>query len=80
MFLWPDCVPIWGHWQAVQTQWRVGMNGATGLDYAGVMAYLAVVEPDAAARAEAFECIRAAEVATLNARAEKSQFKKSPKA
>lgn len=27
-------------WLGVQTQWRVGMGGATGLDYAGVEAYL----------------------------------------
>ncbi|MDP4300341.1 DUF1799 domain-containing protein [Leptothrix discophora] len=34
--LWPDNVRAWGIWCAVQTQWRVGMAGATGLDYAGV--------------------------------------------
>jgi hypothetical protein len=40
-FLWPCNVPTWLHWQEVQTQWRVGgMGGATGLDYAGVRAYL----------------------------------------
>jgi hypothetical protein len=38
---------LWGEnrealhtWLGVQTQWRVGMGGPTGLDYAGVEAYL----------------------------------------
>lgn len=30
----------WCLWLEVQTQWRVGMGGATGLDYAGVSALL----------------------------------------
>lgn len=36
--LWPEHVPVLELWSAVQTQWRVGMAGATGLDYAGVRA------------------------------------------
>jgi hypothetical protein len=39
-YLWPDNVQAWFCWQGVQTQWRVGMGGPTGLDYAGVRAYL----------------------------------------
>lgn len=40
-YLWPCNVGTWQHWTAVQTQWRVGgMGSATGLDYAGVRAYL----------------------------------------
>lgn len=66
LFLWPDCVSIWNHWNAVQTQWRTGMNGATGLDYAAVLAYLAFAEPARAARREAFDCIRAMEQACLS--------------
>ena len=43
--LWPSNVPAWCAWLAVQTQWRhaaVGMAGSlrTGLDYAGVCAWL----------------------------------------
>lgn len=37
-YLWPEHVPALQLWSAVQTQWRVGMAGATGLDYAGVRA------------------------------------------
>jgi hypothetical protein len=66
VYLWPDCVPIWNHWQEVQTQWRAGMAGATGLDYAGVTAYLGAAEPDEEARREAFEAIRKAERAVLS--------------
>lgn len=40
-YLWPDNVAAWQAWISVQTQWRVGgMGGATGLDYAGVRAWL----------------------------------------
>lgn len=39
--LWPDNVPAWLAWQAVQTQWRWSAAGTrTGLDYAGVVAWL----------------------------------------
>lgn len=65
VYLWPETVPIWNHWQEVQTQWRAGMAGASGLDYAGVMAYLGAVEPDGEKRLEAFEAIREAERAAL---------------
>jgi hypothetical protein len=40
LYLWPDNVTAWRCWQELQTQWRVGVAGATGLDYAGVAAYL----------------------------------------
>lgn len=49
------------------------MNGATGLDYAGVTAYLVAVEPDEGARREAFECLRAAERAVLEEWAERAR-------
>jgi hypothetical protein len=40
VYLWPELVPLWQLWGRVQTQWRTGMAGATGLDYAGVRAAL----------------------------------------
>ena len=64
-YLWPDCVPIWLHWQQLQTQWRTGKAGATGLDYAAVAAYMTEFGLDGEARRECFECIRACERATL---------------
>jgi hypothetical protein len=40
--LWPEHEEVLGLWFAVQTQWRVGMGGATGLDYCGVEALMRV--------------------------------------
>ena len=64
-YLWPECLPLWRHWQAVQTQWRAGMGGATGLDYAGVAAYLSEVGVEGEDRRECFGAIRACEGETL---------------
>lgn len=36
--LWPEHEPVLRIWFAVQTQWRHGMAGPTGLDYQGVQA------------------------------------------
>ena len=71
IYLWPESVDAWEHWRALQTQWRAGMAGATGLDYAGVRAYLdeCGVEPGPERR-ELFECIRACEHACLEVWAE----------
>lgn len=79
--LWPECVPVWLLWQKLQTQWRVGMNGRDGLDYAGVAAYLrdvARIKPRAFV--ETFFCIQAMEVASLNewARQARENKKGSP--
>lgn len=69
VWLWPDCLPAWYAWQAVQTQWRIGgMGGYTGLDYAGVRAWLDECGPDKRkTRREWFACFQACEAATLNA-------------
>ena len=75
-YLWPQCVGIWSHWVAIQTQWRVGgMGGATGLDYAGVRAYLDEVGVVAEERQELFSCIRAAERGSLEGWAEREKNK-----
>lgn len=68
VYLWPDCVDIWHHWRELQTQWRTGVAGVTGLDYLGVRVYLDElgIEPGAGRR-EIFDCIRAAEAACLEA-------------
>lgn len=36
LHLWPENWPVWCLWRDVETQWRTGMAGATGLDYPGV--------------------------------------------
>jgi hypothetical protein len=36
LHLWPENVLAWNLFNAVNTQWIVGVNGATGLNYQGV--------------------------------------------
>lgn len=36
LYLWPENVLSWNLFQAMSTQWMVGMAGATGLSYPGV--------------------------------------------
>jgi hypothetical protein len=60
-------------WIGIQTQWRKdGMGGATGLDYGGVGAYLSErgFKTGSNRRRETFECLQAAERATLEVWAE----------
>ena len=67
VYLWPDNLRAWQCWCGVQTQWRTGgMGGATGLDYAGVRAYLDEQGPQGEERKDIFSGIRAAERGTLD--------------
>lgn len=72
-YLWPDNVPAWNAWQQVQTQWRVGMGGATGLDYAGVLAWLRELDCPPEDRRSIFAGIQACERATLDVWAEQRE-------
>ena len=72
-YLWPDNVRAWSCWQGVQTQWRVGMGGATGLDYAGVRAFLDEQQLAGDERREVFAGIQACERATLDVWAEQRE-------
>jgi hypothetical protein len=69
--LWPENVLAWRCWQALQTQWRVGMAGATGLDYAGVRAWLQDAGLTDAERTDVWPGIQACEHATLEVWAER---------
>lgn len=71
--MWPCNVDAWRHWVDVQTQWRAGMGGRTGLDYAGVRAYLDECGLQGLERLDVWNGIRAAEFATLDAYAEQQQ-------
>lgn len=57
----------------MQTQWRVGMAGATGLDYAGVRALFDEEGLAGDERREVFAGIRAAEAAALEVWAEQRE-------
>lgn len=78
-YLWPDNLPAWQAWQGVQTQWRTGMGGATGLDYAGVHAWLQLHAPRQQRR-ELFEGIQAAERATLEVWSEQREREEQQRA
>lgn len=49
----------------MSTQWRVGMAGATGLDYGALPAVMRLTGISAADRAEVFEGVRTMEDAAL---------------
>lgn len=73
VFLWPENLLAWQCWMAVQTQWRVGMGGPTGLDYAGVRAFLDLAGLRKKDRLEVFAGLAAMERATLEVWAERSR-------
>lgn len=72
-YLWPCNVPTWSAWKSVQTQWRIGANGATGLDYAGVRAELDEAHVAPEQRQDIWLGIKACEAAVLDVWAEKQQ-------
>ena len=79
-YLWPDNLLAWRCWQGVQTQWRVGMGGATGLDYAGVRAFLDEQQLAGDERREVFAGIQACERATLEVWAEQREREQQERA
>lgn len=79
-YLWPCNVAHWRMWQELGTQWRVGMSGATGMDYAGVRAHLEVAHGLRGKRLrKAWEAMRACEEGTLQAWAEERERQEAAK-
>lgn len=76
IYLWPSNVLAWRYWEGVQTQWNVGMAGATGLRYEGVRAYLDECGLQGPERGDVWRGICACESATLAAWAELRDQKK----
>lgn len=75
-----DCVDVWPcNWQAVRlfmalsTQWRVGMGGATGLDYTALAAAMDMLAIKRKKRAALFWQIGLMEAEVLNMWAEKGE-------
>ena len=78
--LWPENVPAWNLWLACQTQWRIGMGGPTGLDYAGIEALMRMRNVSRAERPGLIEGLQVMEVVALEefaAKAEKDQRRKA---
>lgn len=77
IYLWPCNLPAWNCWHAIQTQWRIGMAGATGLDYPSVLAYLERIEGlNGPELRERFELMQACETVTLREWAKKRESRK----
>lgn len=56
---------------ALQTQWRVGMNGATGLDYAALPAVMDLCGVRKKKRGDVFSAVRVMESEALSIWAER---------
>lgn len=66
-FLWPSNVRIWALWREIGTQWRYSpMGGATGLDYAAVLAVIDRRFSHRRQRREAWYLVQGMEDATLD--------------
>lgn len=75
--LWPCNLRAWEFWCGLQTQWRVGMAGATGLDYASVLALLDRSGLRPRRRAECFEHVRAMEREVLRVWADRAEAERA---
>lgn len=64
VYLWPEHVRAFEAFKGLQTQWRVGMQGATGLDHAAVLAALHATQPRRLV-AQLYREIQVLELATL---------------
>lgn len=74
--LWPCNAASWDAWCGVQTQWRHGHAGPTGLDYQGVSIYLDIALPDVSKKQEIFADLQACEVAALAAMRKRAKASK----
>jgi len=77
-FLWPEHLPALELWAGVQTQWRAGAQGFTGLDYAGVRASPAFRRLAPRDRERVFGEVEVMERATLTAWAEMRAAERAP--
>lgn len=64
-WLWPENEEVFWLWAALQTQWMASMAGATGLNYAGVEAYLRLLDIPKKKRKAIFPLIQHMEHAAL---------------
>lgn len=78
-YLLPEHLPAFALWLDIQTQWRVGMGGAAGLDYAGVRAAPAFRALPRSKRESAFAGVCIMERATLDEWARRRQANNNAK-
>ncbi len=63
--VWPDTLTSINAFISMETQWRIGFAGATGMDYAALPAVLDLMEVPPAERPQLFEDLRAMEAHAL---------------
>lgn len=63
--IWPENIVAFSVFSAMQTQWRIGMGGPTGLDYGVLPAVMDLSEVAMSDRAELFDSIRVMESEAL---------------
>lgn len=69
--VWPDTLPAVNVFVAMATQWRTGMGGPVGLDYAALPAVFRLVGVPRAEWSGIFEDLRVMEAEALNVMSEK---------
>lgn len=69
--IWPDVAPSLNVFKALNTQWRIGLNGCTGLDYNCIPAVMDLMDIDD--RATVFDDIRLMESVALKEMHKKSE-------
>lgn len=65
--MWPDNWRTWCYFERLSTQWLVGMNGRTGLNYPSVYGLLDRLDLTGAQWWQTFDDIQRLEVAALEA-------------
>lgn len=75
--LWPCNIVAWQIFMAIQTQWRVGPNGPTGLDYTAVHAVMQIRGIGSKKLALVFDQICRMESATLDVWADQAKNRSS---
>lgn len=70
--VWPENVPALNLLIAMSTQWRSGMNGPTGLDYAALPAVLRMQGIARADWPDLFDCLRVMESEAMKVMGERS--------
>jgi len=64
--VWPDTLPAVNAFIAMETQWRVGFAGATGLDYTALPAVLDLMDMPPNERRDLFDDLRVLEGRALD--------------
>lgn len=64
--VWPENIEAVSVFLAMQTQWRVGMNGRTGMDYSALDAVWPLVGIRRRDRTRVFQEFRIIEIGALN--------------